>query len=144
MKFKIILLIVFLYSFLIIKTNNGKVYESQYNTENKFVKVHSLKKKDSTLIGEIYVRFINDSVFTDLHVINNLDTINSIKNNVFLNAEGKDIEVFKENFYGYMFIKKGMDYFTLSYLRNKGKNVSDDIRIIWNYEYNILENEKIP
>jgi hypothetical protein len=114
--------------------------------ENKteFIKVHSLKKNDNTLIGDIYVKFINDSIFTDLYVVNESDTIYSIKRSNFLNKEGKDIDVFSDGFYGYLFVLKKNDYFVLSYLRNNGANVSDDITIEWSYDKNILESQKLP
>lgn len=112
--------------------------------KTKFIKVHSLKRNDNTLIGDIYVKFINDSVFTDLYVINESDTLYSIKRNTFLNKEGKDIDVFRDGFYGYLFVLKKNDYFVLSYLRNNGKNVSDDITIEWSYDKNILESQKLP
>ena len=112
--------------------------------KTKFIKVHSLKMNDNTLIGDIYVKFINDSIFTDLYVINEFDTLYSIKRSTFLNNEGKDIDVFSDGFYGYLFVLKKNDYFVLSYLRNNGANVSDDITIEWSYDKNILESQKLP
>ena len=119
----------------------GELIEEN-NTE--FIKIHSLKKNDNTFIGDIYVKFINDSVFTDLNVINESDTLYSIKRNVFLNKVGNDIDVFSDGFYGYIFVLKKNDYFVLSYLRNNGLNVSDDITIEWSYIKNILESQKLP
>ena len=49
-----------------------------------------------------------------------------------------------DGFYGYIFVLKRNDYFILTYLRNKGTNVSDDVTIEWNYESNILEKQKSP
>lgn len=142
-------------SMLLMMNCSGKTNQSGNTTpvgtvellkENKteFIKVHSLKKNDNTLIGDIYVKFINDSVFTDLYVINESDTLYSIKRNTFLNKVGKDIDVFSDGFYGYLFVLKKDDYFVLSYLRNNGANVSDDITIEWNYDKNILESQKHP
>lgn len=126
--------------------NTSPIGTEKLLKENKteFIKVHSLKKNDNTLIGDIYVKFINDSVFTDLYVINEFDTLYSIKRSTFLNKEGKDIDVFSDGFYGYLFVHKKNDYFVLSYLRNNGANVSDDITIEWIYDKNILETQKLP
>ena len=58
--------------------------------ENKteFKKVHSLKKNDGAFIADVYVKFINDSIFTDLYAVNRSDTLYSINRNTFLNKEG--------------------------------------------------------
>lgn len=109
-----------------------------------FRKVHSLKKKDNTFIGDIYAKFINDSIFTDLYVINKSDTLYTIKRNTLFNKGGKDIEVYSDGFYGYLFVLKKNDYFVLSYLTKNGANVSDDITIEWSYDKNILEYQKTP
>jgi len=41
-------------------------------------------------------------------------------------------------------VLKKNDYYVLSYLRNNGANVSDDINIEWIYDKNILETQKLP
>jgi hypothetical protein len=79
-----------------------------------------------------------------LYVVNERDTLYKINRNILTNTKGKDIEVFNEGFYGYLFVLKKNDYFVLSYLRNKGSNISDDITIEWNYENNVLEVQKVP
>lgn len=112
--------------------------------KTEFIKVHTLIKNDKTLIGDIFVKFINDSIFTDLYVINESDTLFSIKGSDFQNKKGIDFDVFSNGFYGYFFVLKKPDYFVLSYLRNNGVNVSDDITIEWNYDKNILETQKLP
>ena len=112
--------------------------------KTEFTKIHSLKKNDNTIIGDIYVKFINDSIFTDLYVINGNDTLYSVEKNILSNANGKDTEVLKDGFWGYMFILKKSDYFVLSCYGNNGTDVSDDITIEWNYDKNILELQKIP
>jgi hypothetical protein len=151
---KIICMYLFL-SMLLMMNCSGKTNQSGNTSpvgtekllkENKteFIKVHSLKKNDNTLIGDIYVKFINDSVFTDLYVINESDTLYSIKRHILISNFGKDTEVLEDGFYGYLFVLKKNDYFVLSNLGNKGANVSDDITIEWNYDKNILETQKLP
>jgi hypothetical protein len=111
---------------------------------NKFRKVHTLRRNDSTCIGDIYVRYINDGFFTDLYVINNVDTLYTITKSSFTNKRGKDLEVVEEGFYGYKFVIYRNDYFVLSYFQNKGANISDNISINWNYDLKILEVLKTP
>lgn len=125
-------------------SSNGGTEKLMKENISTFINVHSLKKIDHTLIGDIYAKFINDSIFTDLYVFNESDTLYSIKKSTFLNKEGKDIEVYNDGFYGYLFVLKKNDYIVLSYLRNNGANVSDDITIEWNYDKNILESQKLP
>ena len=109
-----------------------------------FQLIHTLKKSDSTIIGYVYVKYINDSVFTDLFVLNNKDTLYTIQKNVFYNKNGIDLTVYPYDFYGYRIILMKNDNLVLSYLRNGGVNVSDDITIQWNYKSKILETIKIP
>lgn len=125
-------------------SNTAEINENKLPDDNVFTKVYSLKKKDNSAIGDVYVKFINDSIFTDLCVVNEKDTLYTIKRNFLTNTKGKDIEVFNDGFYGYLFVLKKNDYFVLSYLRNNGSNISDDISIEWNYQDNILEVQKVP
>jgi len=111
---------------------------------NIYCKVHSLRTNDGTFIGDVYAKFINDTIFTDLYVISKMDTLYSIKKSVLSNVDGKDSEVAKDGFYGYKFILKEDDYVVLSYYSNNGINISDDITIEWNYGKHILEIQKVP
>ena len=120
------------------------VKESNKIDNSAFLKVHSLKRKDGKFIGDIYVKFINDTIFTELYIVNKTDTLYSIKKSILVNTKGKDIEVFSDGFYGYKFVLKKNEYIVLSYYRNKGANVSDDITIEWNYDRNLLEVQKAP
>lgn len=127
------------------KTNTiSEVEKSKLPNKSTFTKVYTLTKKDNSVIGDIYAKYVDDSVFTDLYIVNERDTLYVIKKNILANTKGKDIEVFNEGFYGYLFVLKKNDYFVLSYLRNKGSNISDDITIEWNYENNILEVQNVP
>lgn len=125
----------------------GEILPAKRNEKvikNDFVKVHSLKGKDGTFIGDVFVNFKNDTVFTDLYVINLQDTLYSIEQNILSNKLGKDIEVLKTGFWGYLFVLKKDDYFVLSNLGDNGKTVSDDIILEWNYGDKILEVLKVP
>ena len=126
------------------RTEANKEAKINKNNRNGYEKVHSLFKKDGTFIGDVYVSFINDDIFKDLYVIDETDTIYSVSRDVFSNAKGEDIRVFGEGFFGYRILLKKQDYIVLSYLRNTGANVSDDITIEWNYDHNVLEVQKVP
>jgi hypothetical protein len=121
------------------QTNENKSFE-----KSGFIKVHSLKKSDNSFIGDVYAKFINDSIFTDLYVINERDTLYKIDKCNLLNIKGKDINISCDEFWGYKFILKKKDYIVISYLSNKGKNVSDDITIEWNNLDGMLEIMKEP
>ena len=47
----------------------------------------------------------------------------------FYNKKGLDKSVDPDGFWGYQIVLKKDKYFVLSYLSNKGKNISDDITI---------------
>jgi hypothetical protein len=106
--------------------------------------IYILKDKDSINIGRVFVSYIENEIFDYLYVINKKDTIYFIKKNILGNRKGKDIELYSKNFYGYKFVLKKNDYFILSGLGNKGKDISDNINIEWNYEKKILEVLKLP
>ena len=61
------------------------------------------------------MRFINDSIFTDLYVVNNADTLYSNERNILANKKGRDFEVLNDDFYGYKFVLERNDYFVLTY-----------------------------
>jgi len=109
-----------------------------------FEVIHTLRKKDSTLIGEIYARFIDKDVFDSLYVINKGDTIYSIERNILKNRNGIDLKAPEQGFYGYRIVLKKNDYFVIINLMEGGKKVSDNANIIWDYEKGLLQVEKVP
>ena len=122
---------------------NIEIDASDQNIENsssELTKVYTMKKKDSTVIGDIFVKFENDSIFRYLYIINNGDTLYSIKNNVFFNENnivdvdgtiGKDI-------YGYTFLKTINDYILITYWDKNGGYKAFSPEIYWNYDDNII------
>jgi hypothetical protein len=126
--------------------------KSTYNGDKKlyslnsseFIQTHTLRRNDSSFIGDVYVKLANDSVFSELYVINYSDTLYSIKRHILTSKLGRDIQVYEKDFYGYMFIVKKNDYFILTYYRKNGTIPSDNITIEWNYDKNILEFQKVP
>lgn len=113
--------------------------------DRPFVLVHKLSTKENVPIGDVYVKIIDEDLFTDLLVLNsNKDTLYEIKHNVFRNSRGIDITVPDEDFYGYRFVSKHQDYFTVVFLENGGKDLSDNIVLKWKYDKNLIEVLKTP
>jgi hypothetical protein len=104
----------------------------------------SLKTKDNVAIGDVFAKKINDSIFTNLLVVHNRDTVYRIDSTIFLNPIGKDIQAGKKGFYGYKIVLIKADYFVVNCLTNLGANVSDDVTIEWNYQKGMLEVQKVP
>lgn len=126
-----------------VNKNNLKIISSEaLNIE--LTKVYTMKKKDSTLIGDVYVKFVNDSLFTDLYIINNNDTLYSIKgNNFFKRNGGVDIEGGTDT-YGYTFDIMRNDYFDINSWDKNGECAGDAAIIEWNYDDNMMEFLRTP
>ena len=152
MRTKIFLILSFIYLLISnsTSTNRSNTHSLQRKTNvNKtntigFVKAFTLKRKDNITIGDVYVKYINDSIFTDLFIVNHSDTLYRIVKSAFFCRKKTDIRVYSNQFYGYKFAIKNKDSFTLSYYRNNCKYISDDIIIEWNYNNNILRVLKTP
>lgn len=128
-----------------IKKNKSKLEIINSETLNEeFTKVYTMKKKDSTLIGDVYVKFVNDSLFTNLYIINNKDTLYSIKNNIFFKRNGEvDIEAGTDT-YGYTFEIMRNDYFDINSWDKNGECAGDAAIIEWNYDDKIVEFLRTP
>ena len=131
------------------------------NFDNEFTKVHTMKKKDSTIIGDVYVKFEKDSLFRYLYVINEGDTLYSIKNTVFScvmspleNFEDYEIivdwywdlnKIGVPDFGGYRLAWMGIDVIGMELCHVSGISYGDFpfrdglyIVINWDYDYNML------
>ena len=114
------------------------------NFDSEFTRVYTMKKNDSSVIGGVYVKFENDSLFRYLYVINKKDTLYSIKENALfkkdriVDIEGSDV------IYGYTFVLKGDDNFTISTWDKNGECAGDDASIVWDYDNNIMEFLRTP
>ncbi len=110
--------------------------------------VYTLKNKTDNYLGDVYIKKVNDSVFHSLLIINNLEKsttkLYEISNYILSNNIGIDIEIRKEEFWGYRFELMKNDYFVLTALHDKGKSVTDAISIEWSYEDQIFEVSKAP
>jgi len=110
--------------------------------------VYTLSNKSENYLGDVYVKEVNDSVFSSLLIIEELKNSNvklyEVNNYTFFNKNGIDIKIRQDEFWGYKFELKKKDYFVLTALHNKGANVSDAIYIKWNYKDQIFEVRKTP
>lgn len=118
--------------------------KSNTNKSQQYIKVYTLRRNNNTPIGDVYVKYINDSIFSDLLILNQTDTLYKITKSTLYRKHKIDIKVSPDLFYGYKFLLKNRDSFTISYLQNNGRNVSDDITIEWNYNQNRMELMKNP
>ena len=110
--------------------------------------VHQFYSKDKEPLGNVYAKYISDDVFTSMVIKINAEGRNEIlyfiDSTRLIKKDGIDIEVFAEGFYGYKVVLAKDDYIVINYLRNKGKNVSDDITIEWNYAEKKFQMMKAP
>lgn len=112
------------------------------------VLISTLKSKDGNILGNVYVSYINKNIFSDLIISKEIDGKNAviykINSSGFYNILGKDVEFLNEGFYGFEFTLIKDDYFVLHILGDNGKNVSDDINVVWNIDKKIFEVLKTP
>ncbi len=109
--------------------------------------VYTLSRK-SEYLGDVYVKEVNDSVFSSLLIVEKLKNsdikLYEVNNYTFSNKNGIDLEIRKDKFWGYRFELKKRDYFVLTALHSNGANVSDPIKIKWNDKDQIFEVRKTP
>lgn len=92
-------------------------------------------------LGDIYVKMVNDTIFSSLIIVKDSKVIYEIDHLDFWNTKGVDFDVAKdrENFFGFKKILTKKDYIVLGYYSDDGKGVADDITLEWNYDRNIFE-----
>ena len=106
---------------------------------NEFERVFAMKTKDSILIGDVYVRFVEKDIFTDLLVINGKDTLYSIKRNVFVGKNGTP-ETARSDVFGYTFSTITNDFLFMNIWRDNGEcNECPPVALEWNNETNALQ-----
>jgi len=132
---------------------NPKLHESEciHRTRidsNKFEYVYQLKTTNEEVIGNVYVKWKTDDVFTDLLILNinngKSDTLYLIQKCELKNKRGVDLSFDSKEFWGYRFGLIKEDYFELIYLSNNGKIESDILTIEYDKQQNIIELLKTP
>jgi hypothetical protein len=105
--------------------------------------VGTLSKPDGTNLGDIYVSYLNSTVFTSLLVSKKVGNDNvviyKINKDGFYNTLGKEMAVSRDSFYGYEFTRIDKSDFIVHLLTDSGKSVSDDYTITWNNDKNTFE-----
>ncbi len=87
----------------------------------------------------MYAKFENDTLFGYLYVINNQDTIYSIKKNQFFNKDGILDAKTRNDIYGYSFLIKGNDYFLIYLWDSYGDALTEFPSLVeWNYDENMI------
>jgi len=118
---------------------NKKPTNEQIKTEqsSSLENIHQFTSKSGEPIGSLFVKKLpeENDVFPDMYIISKIaglnDTIYSIEGSTLKNKEGIDIQIRKQDFYGYKIVFKDDTYVELIALHNKGKEVSDIIHIQW-------------
>ena len=133
--------------FMIVMNCNSQNNHQNKIITNKYELAHTLKI-DSLNSASVFVRYFKDGLFDTLYIVKKVsgksDTLYSIERDLFKNKKGKDLAVYPKNFYGYSFVLRKDKYIVLSYLRNKGENISDNITIQWNELSNRFQVLKTP
>jgi len=130
------------------KTKNGNLrigkLINQPISKNSLETYRLLNKLESNigfLLGDIYIKKVNDTIFSSLIIVKNSKVIYEIDHWDFWNTKGVDFDVQKnrEKFFGFKerFTKK--DYIVLGYYGDNGKEVADDFTLKWNYDRKIFE-----
>ena len=93
--------LILLFAYLLISNSASSNQSNSHSLQRKtnvhktstigFVKAFTLKRKDNIIIGDVYVKYINDSIFTDLFVVNHSDTLYRIVKSVFFCRKKTDI-----------------------------------------------------
>lgn len=130
--------------------NNHALASSHFPIFNEkgYKLIHQFYGKDRAPLGSVYVKYINDTVFTSMVIKKEIEGGNEILYFIdsiqLISKNGIDEEVFSEGFYGYIVVLAKDDYIVINYLRNEGKNVSDDVTIEWNYVEKKFQMMKSP
>ena len=109
------------------------------DSNGEFEKIYTMKKNNSTVVGDVYAKFDNEITFRYLYIINDKDTLYSIKNNVFESKNGMVDYTLMNNISGYSFMIMDNDYFLLSSWYGECRDQSCPPLISWNYDDNIIE-----
>jgi len=99
--------------------------------------VHTLKDEHNIELGKVYIVEIKKGIFRHLRILsqkNGTDTLYYVDNLKLKNKKGIDIQVGKDEFYGYKIIFANKSNIVLNVVNSKGIGISDDITIIWDVE----------
>ncbi|MBS9463651.1 hypothetical protein KIM67_14625 [Flagellimonas sp. 389] len=125
--------------------DDKKPFEITKEDTISFKKVHSLIDANDKTIGDVVIgNMVNDTLFKELYIIKNTDTIYQIKNRLFRNKEGIDFEIYTDNFSGFYLVHNASDYIVLGGTFNRGKDISDNLTIEWNPRKELMYLLRLP
>lgn len=103
--------------------------------DDEFIAIHEFKAKNGTSLGQLYVRYKTAEVFDSIRIVKKTgkqeEVLYRIDESRFFSRDALEQEVYDPGFYGYKVANLAADHVVLTYIRNKGKSVSDDIMIKW-------------
>lgn len=103
-----------------------------------FTAIHEFKNKSGVSLGQLQVRYIAREVFDSLRIVKTTgkreDVLYRIDESRFYSGDRLEQEVYDPGFYGYKIATLAADHVVVTYMRNKGKSVSDNIMIKWDAE----------
>lgn len=106
------------------------------SSNNEFTELTTFKDNKGYILGKAYVHYVDTNVFDYLKITKNTNKheviLYTVDKTKFISPKGIETEVYPTGFYGYEVIMIKNNYLVISYLRNQGNNVSDDITIEWN------------
>ena len=138
------LLLFLLYSCYQTSANSEKSIESVQEQDLK--PIHQFKDEQTKeVLGEVYVNYINDSIFTSLYILQKEDTVYRVNRDGFFSIREKEVSIDNDQFLGYKLISKGDNYISITLYRgNKGEYVTDPKRVWWHKEEKVFRVFKIP
>lgn len=120
------------------------VQQNTYPDSSKLENIGKLRSKDSH-IGDVFIRKMNNDIFTELYVINKgNDTLYYIQKSGLRNKKGTELSMDENDFLGYHLVLIKDEYFEITFLSGDGTRESDIITIKYNEEKNLMELLKTP
>ncbi len=103
--------------------------------------IQDFKSNSDKFLGSLFIKPVNDSIFSSLRILKGKDTIYKIDHFDFWNSKGKDFDVKKDtaNFYGYILRLLQNKHVVIGYYSNKGKYVADDLTLYWDKKEQIFK-----
>jgi hypothetical protein len=102
---------------------------------DEFITIHEFKNKSGVSLGKLQVRYVAKEMFDSLRIIKTTGkqeaVLYRIDESRFYSGDALEQEVYDPGFYGYKVASLAADHVVLTYMRNKGKSVSDNIMIKW-------------
>ncbi|PIQ48187.1 MAG: hypothetical protein COW03_11635 [Cytophagales bacterium CG12_big_fil_rev_8_21_14_0_65_40_12] len=111
---------------------NEKDLLSVSNLVQELKPIHQFKDdKTKEVVGEVYVNYTNDTLFSSLYILQEQDTVYRVSQDGFFTLNKKELSINKDKFFGYKLISKGDDYISIALYRDSIRDVTDPVDIWW-------------